>query len=172
MPRPPVKKTRRLAEAKREGELRAELKMHKKKPITESIKEHVGKAIDRVDPLEAVAVLGLTPLVKVVILDPLNGFAKAMSGFTQERASAWDYHLSSFWAFFDITESGLPEWLKSQGKSGLPQGFSFPDWQIWLVSFAVSYLIIKHAGAILQAGVTGIKSLTGLVTMFMPMVVG
>lgn len=47
MPRPPVKKTLKLAEAQRTGELRAEAKAHKKKPLMESAKEHIGKILDQ-----------------------------------------------------------------------------------------------------------------------------
>jgi hypothetical protein len=49
MPRPPVKKTRKLAEAQKRGELEAERKFHKKKPLEESFREHVGKILDNID---------------------------------------------------------------------------------------------------------------------------
>lgn len=57
MPRPPKKKVRVLAKAQRMGELQAEREFHKKKPLQESLREHIGKIIDNVkipDAIDAV----------------------------------------------------------------------------------------------------------------------
>lgn len=79
MPRPPVKKTEKLAFAAKMGELKAISKAHRgKKFLEESLREHIGKAVDRMDPVDgllygAVAYVGydLTKDWKGALIGPI-----------------------------------------------------------------------------------------------------
>lgn len=56
--RPPKKERKRKklrldAAATEEGRILGQYKAHSKKPLLESVKEHLGKAIDNIDPIEA-----------------------------------------------------------------------------------------------------------------------
>jgi hypothetical protein len=59
MGRIPKKTAYWVAKRARAGQLQAELEAHRRKPLEESLKEHIGKALDRTNPLEAGAVVGL-----------------------------------------------------------------------------------------------------------------
>lgn len=59
-----IVKERKIAEARRKGELKAELEMHQRKPLEESTREHIGKLIDnlKLDPVDVLIYLGLGAL--------------------------------------------------------------------------------------------------------------
>ncbi|GAG93911.1 unnamed protein product [marine sediment metagenome] len=60
-----VKEAFKIAEAAARGKASGEAKAHKKKDLTESFKEHIGKILDRSDPknmADAVIVAGLAYL--------------------------------------------------------------------------------------------------------------
>jgi len=157
-----VKEVKALVKA----EIKAKQEAEASKDWKVSLREHIGKMIDRVDPLEVVAVLSLTPLVKSIIIDPVNGFLTKLGKFSTEISDEWEYAFSSFAAFFDFSYSGLEAWMKKQGKEP-EKSIGWPDWMMWIIAFGVAFLIVRYAGLILSAGT---QTLTSLVTMFMPLV--
>lgn len=71
MPRPPKKKTRVLAEAYTTGKLKAEAKFNKKKFDLKNfptlLKEKFFESLEQIDPIETVALLGLTTIYQPII---------------------------------------------------------------------------------------------------------
>jgi hypothetical protein len=164
LPRPPVKKHRKLAEAEETGRLNARLKHESKtwknkKHMLVSIKNHLGKALDRIDPLEMVAVVGTTIVVKKVIdtTEDLKGKALAVRNVIMGTgqvlgASGIAQFIQAFGSPFSILSEffvGLivpipPEQAQYEGM--------FPDWVDWLIAFAIAYIIVHHGELLLGLG--------------------
>jgi len=58
-----VREAKKIVEALTEGQIKAE----KKKDLQLSLREHLGRMIDRVDPMDMVAVLALTTVIYDVL---------------------------------------------------------------------------------------------------------
>ena len=87
MGRIPLKSTYKLAKAAEKGRLQGRLEhdakgSHKQNLV--SLREHIGKAIDRIDPLEAIAILGLAGIIKLLI-DIIDRFNQPKSHKKQGR---------------------------------------------------------------------------------------
>lgn len=134
------KKEKQLAEARRRGELDAELKFHKNKPLIESAREHIGKLIDRIqiDPLEIVAVAGMTI---------------AIHQFIESTPSVMKYALSGTnFPFIDIgliivNQLGLNS--PQAEADALKKAISNNEWLVWLMSVALAYILVHNAGALI-----------------------
>lgn len=125
------------------------------KGFMRSLKDHFGKAVDRVEPLELFAVVGMTFIVKSAIdkSEELRGALKVSKsywsgsiGIKKVAAVAEAYEISK----------------QIDGYEGM-----FPDWTDWLISFAIAYVLVHHAGAIL--GLLGDLSvgISNIVGMFL-----
>ena len=127
-----------VQEAVRVGSIKAEQKEHAKKSIFDSIREHIGKGIDRVDPLELAAVLGATVLIKSGIdwvqVNQTSANQALMIALTNPFAAA------TLWAL-----------IKTSGLEGQP--VSHNELMEWLVSFVAAYVIVHNFGKIVE--VTG-----------------
>jgi hypothetical protein len=146
MPKLPKKKTEKLAYHKALGEtlgkLQAEFRFkHTKKGFIKSLRDHIGKWIDNTNPLELVAVGGMTFLVKYLIdtSEDLRGKLNTLGGLYGEF----------------LTPIGKTKMLTVLGRAlgyteVTPAQFEgmFPDWMDWLISFTIAYVIIKHGGQI------------------------
>jgi len=138
--RPAKKKKYAEAKAVRSGELQAEYQFKKahsiaKKPL-DFIEEHGSKLLDKIEPLEAVAVIGLTVLVKHTIdstEELLNKLQVIKSGKMKGLLIFRTEATTKFLEQYGYTAEGRGE------------GF-FTDWQDWLISFCIAYIIIKHGG--------------------------
>ena len=164
MPRPPVKATLRLAEAQEAGILRAQLKAHKKKPLLESLKEHIGKMIDRIDPLETFAVIAGTFIVHDVIVST-EKFANALQDLAQKGAKGTGGLSIDFFnylklMFGQLNISNLKAGFEQTVSSQEADTIKFDDFQIWAVSFVVAFLLIRMAQNINISSVSSI--LTGM----------
>lgn len=113
-------------------------KIHKTKPFMESVREHIGKAIDRIDPLELAAVLGTTYLIK--------------TGIDWSEAALANVDLVGILRFFQfpVPAEGTPETRKDE----ILKILSNPQAEVieWLVSFTAAYLIVHHFGELVAAG--------------------
>ena len=91
----------------------------KKKPLDVSLKEHLGKMIDRVDPVQVVAILGTAYVIKTGI------------DWTQ-------YQLSNVGPIISVlTPSGF-----ITGK--VPLKISDNEVLEWLLSFSIAYMVVVH----------------------------
>ena len=155
MPRPPVKKTYKVEKARIKAQLDAKDEhdakafsfKHKKRWLA-SIYTHIGKAIDRIDPLQGAAVLGATILIKTTI-DASEELRAALlskkaayigvpvAGVEMRPLIASP--LRTFQSIFGtITEKQAAEY----------EGF-FPDWMDWIISFVIAYILVTQGKEIL-----------------------
>lgn len=161
MPRPPKKKTRVVAKARREGELKAEaeheyksvkfiadmipfLPEKYKKNAVIWIKHLVEQHLSEIP--KGIAILGLTVIIRHIIhtTDELAAKVKAI----HEEKPSW-YAFTPTGLHMTIAEAvvaqfGIAETSVSEKKL---EGF-IPDWTEWLISFALAYIIVEHGGQI------------------------
>jgi hypothetical protein len=147
MPRLPKRKTEKLAFHKALGEtlgkLQAEYRFkHTKKGWLKSIRDHIGKWIDNLNPLELAATIGLTIIIKTLIdkSEEIRGWLETTGGLYAE----FETFLGRQTLLKPIGQAlGLKEIEK-----GSFEGV-FPDWMDWLIAFTLAYIIIKHGGQLL-----------------------
>lgn len=138
MPRPPVKATEKLAYAERLGALKAELKIHEKKPLMESLREHIGKLIDKIDPLEAAAIGALSYIIQPEVknLAALSDWI----GLTQPVP------------FIDLSH-GI-EGIFWYNPPSTPQQDQTADTKreivSWLLSIFIAFMIVRHGADIIK----------------------
>lgn len=148
LPRPPKKKTRVIAKARREGELKAEAE-HEYKSIKfiadmlpfmpEKYKKNavlwmknlLEKHLDKMPKM--VAVLGLTWMIKFTIDWTQGVFKRAL-----ERATKMPIPFGLGQVAFEQMPHGRPA-IKIGDDT---------EWQEWLISYVVAYIIIEHGGEI------------------------
>lgn len=148
------KEARVLAEASALGEGVGKQKAHKKKSFEQSFKEHIGKAIDRIDPIKAVAILGLTIFAKVAITANIE-----LTKLVLDAVNVGWLTGSPFFAMIQ----GL-KILPTPSEVGKETLEEIPDWLLWLVSFALAYIIVEHGDILFAEGgsiQTAISSLLG-----------
>jgi hypothetical protein len=177
MPRPPVKKTQKLAKAKRLGELRAEREFAKSLTLTDSLREHISHMIDKIDPLELAAVGGMTWLVHDTILTNeglLNSLNVLIGAFSTVATHPWEVWLTGIMNYL-----GLGWWapLRMDQPPGVIPAevmatLSKNQIVSWVVSLTIAFIIVRHAGGIITALGSGLGSLTGLIALLMPAAVG
>ena len=106
------------------------------------IRDRLGTMIEKIDPLELVSVIALTPLVK--------GAVETYSKIALN--TPWYAYLFGV-AGVLIANVANPE--------GTGQEFIEKEgWQLWLVSFGLTYVIVHNFGALLSAG-SSIASIAG-----------
>lgn len=153
-----------VAESIKLAEARAERKLHLTKPYMDSLREHIGKWIDRIniDPLELVAILGTTILIKNGIewteqsmgnQDLLRTFSKVLVLFNPILGLSWAVGMKP------ISELiGSPEF---QEKLDSPE----VETMQWFLSFTVAYIIVRHFPAIVQTAGSVVNMAKGLLGM-------
>ena len=150
MGRPPTKSTKALIKAK----FTAEAKFWKSKVGREVwLRTQVDKLIDKIDPLEAVSVIATT----FVVYDLIKSSDELL-------VAARNNTIKGLWAFLDLTTSDifnpLYEWiftsmetkLTAEQEAQLKKIRESPDFIVFIKSFALAYILIKHSGQII-AGV-------------------
>lgn len=142
-----------VAEAIKLAELKLERKDHEKKSLLDSARQHIGKIIDRVDPLETAAVIGTTVLI--------HGFILSIEGFAGELTATLANKVS------DIGISGITQLATNLGfKLDLPtapQAQAKPPQDnitLWLLSFVVAFILVRYGAQILSS-FGGLKGLIG-----------
>lgn len=136
------------------------------KRLVASIATHIGNAIDRIEPLEMAAVVGATIIVRNTIMN-----APETLGYIRQKALGGE--LGYFeklllygpinWPMFTAarelyghTEHAVEEAIEKQGEG-----------MIWVISFVVAYLCVKHFGLIVSTlGDIG-KSILGITHMLL-----
>lgn len=158
MPRPPVKKTFKLAEAAALGKASGEIKAHKKKPLLESVREHIGLMIDRIDPLEIAAVVGTTYVLHETILastDVLNKITAKIS-----MNPEWVIGALNPLAGLMLSLMPKPEFPQELENIKTPDSLF-----LWIVCFILAFIVVRHGAELLGklSGSGGIMSLLPLI---------
>lgn len=156
MGRPAKKRKYAEAKATRKGELQAEYEFKKehsvnKKPL-DHLEQYFEGALSRIDPLEAIAVIGTTVLVKSGI-EASTTLSKKVNALTFlplfGSAAAFPFELAISWssAMQQLDTAKIPP----------------AEWKKWLISFAIAYILIKtNSLGLLE------KSLSEVIAVFLP----
>lgn len=188
MPRPPVKKTRVLAEAQEYGETLGRLKAnaHWKELIKgneQSVRAHIGKFIDsmatKIDPLELAAVGASAFLIHTVLegsIDIINKITDIASSPAAQSVVDWLTKGNLLWLLDYTTpkprQGGgsypFPNPNFNVGGGGGVDGsapqpiISKNELLLWAVSFLVAFVAIRYGPAMVQS----VGGLTGLANLF------
>jgi len=141
-------------EAVKLASLELEQKIHEKKSIGDSLRQHIGKIIDRVDPLETIAIGGLTYFLQPGILG-----LEQVTTYAQKNLFTWEA-LTSWKPWLDA--AGVD--TGSQPQNTTPASLS----QVvlsWVLAFIVAFIMIRHAGKIIETAGNALN----LVKMLIPM---
>jgi len=180
LPKPPPKKKKKAkrleveAAAVARGTEIGKAQAHKKKSLVESAKEHIGHWIDNIDPLELAATLSLTVIVHGVIMTSdsmltqmanfVSNVPEAVGGMAQGVLEG--IFSKQNWEALGITVSeGTEPTTQPQPKShyiSILEDLGITDFYVWVGSFALAFVMIKHGGQIvglLDKGITGIVGL-------------
>lgn len=127
-----IKLTAKTAAAIKKAERDMERKdLEKDFPVW--LRDRIGKMFEKVDPLELVSVIALTPLVK--------GAVESYAAFAVN--TPWWAYLFGPLGILYTNLNVDPETQKIIGEE---------QWQIWLVSFGLTYVIVHNFGALLEGG--------------------
>jgi len=170
--RPAKKKVYVEEKARTKARIQAELEMHRKKPLDESTKEHIGKIIDNTKILEiaeGVAVFGMTFVIHDVILSTeallqkvganYNAFAKAYTTLTGNPQASGI--LASFSIPTETLLALLGVTLTQKGQTPTAPDMNLQVF-MWLISFSLAYIIVKHAGQLIGLLDKGMGDVLGL----------
>lgn len=133
MPRPPVKKTEKLAKAQAYGEEMGRLKARGKMKIQDILTDKLINVIDRIDPLQLAAVLSLTYVYKTTL------------DLSEEWATVFTKMLTSD----PFTRRLIALFIGPLVKYLLPDDpgvidFDLPAAFEWAVCFTLAYLTVVH----------------------------
>lgn len=166
MPRLPIKKTRKLAKAEAEGQLKAQteheykevkwladiipfLPEKYKKNAALWLKRMVEKNISKLP--KAIAIIGLTVVIKH-LMDTIPELIETVSAL---HKIPWFYKVASPLLYqaemFTITVE------KIDVTKGLP------EWFDWVIAFSLAYIIVEHGGQIALGLGESVKGLSGIV---------
>lgn len=132
-------------------------KVHAKKSLSDSFREHIGKMIDRVDPLEIIAIGASTYLVHGVLLaaqDLINYLvnlpAHALDALAQFNTSWLDFIFGP-----NPNKEGNPTPTEDITVLGVP------SLALWGIAFLISFVIVRYGAQIVQSlgGIVGIGKL-------------
>lgn len=152
-----LKKLLKEAEAIAKGTELGKYKAHSKKPWQESLKEHLGHWIDGINPLDLAAICATTYLIHGVVITSTtlmqtitNYVTKTPEGIGLIFGSA----VAPFFGIPGIVVHYLQQMINISNFSKTEQNqikaFSqTTDFMIWIVSFALAYILIKHGGALI-----------------------
>jgi len=137
-----VKETKKLMET----QAKTRWKLVKKKPLDVSLREHIGKIIDNTkltDVAELVAVLGLTPIVKMTIEETETLMAKFKRMIESGAWLKWSLLMPlTPYLGFAIETLVTPPDVEMEKIMDLPEVEIFE----WILSFAIAFCIVKWGG--------------------------
>jgi len=147
MPRPPIKSTKALVKAK----LVAEAKFMNSNVGREVwLRSQVEKLIDKIDPLEITATIAGA----FVVYDLIKSTPEMLA---QARVTTLIAISPLLAIIVDKLLGGLA--ITSEQQAELDKIRNTPDFMLFVKSFVISYLMIKHSGQI----ISGVGNLTGFI---------
>lgn len=154
MGRPAKKKRYAEAKATRKGELQAEYEFKKqhsiiKKPL-DFLEENLKGAIAKVEPFDALAMVGMTYIVHGII----KGSPELM-----EKVKVLQYPEFLLLGGFGVVAAQFLPLPEGALKKAVEQT---PDWFVWLESFAIAFIIVRHGGQLLGLMDRGLNAVVPL----------
>ena len=139
MPRLPIKRARVITTVETRARMKAEAKFRASSP---GIQDSLVRMLDRVDPIELIATIGLTLKVYEIIKSTPEFLAEAKMKIPM-LVSPWLYLLyDRIW--------GAQKDLSASEAAELKRIREEPDVLLFFESFAIAYLLIKHSGSIIS----------------------
>lgn len=136
-----------VAKAKRKGELQAEIEAWSNKPFDMRLWELLKPLMEKIDPLEIVAILGGTYVCHDVIFKAPD-FKTLVAALTLSPApivmEIWKLVLGQD-AARDLIQQVTHQTPEQFAPGILPTGEIMP----WLISFGISYFVFRHGGNLL-----------------------
>lgn len=142
-----------LSKVAEKGKLQAQVEDWKKKPLDLKLYEILKPAIDKIDPLELIAIVGGTIICHDVVLKGQE-FAKALPELILRPTQ-------TYWGFL-LHSLGVPgakqvaEGIGSTIEAGVSvatdafKSSNLDDLTVWLISFGISYYVFRHGGSMLS----------------------
>jgi hypothetical protein len=143
-------------------------KGHEKKSLEDSAREHVGKWIDNLNPLELVAIGGMTVIVHNFILDPANNvLPTAINAITNIPKNVITNIVAIYQTEINLAAQGLGfgQPIKQGTLSSQEKVPGLPQWELWLLAFTIAFIIVKYGAQILS-------SVQGGLGAIIPMLIG
>lgn len=176
MGRPAKKRCRAEAKATRLGQLQAEYEFKKAHSVTKKpmdfLEETVKGTINKIDPLKAVAITGTTVIIHGLIQASdtmLTQIADFVSNIPQFLGGAvigvaeTIFSKASWEAIgVEVHEPKIEEPKTSTPKShyqSILESLGISDLYVWIISFALAYIVIEHGGqliGLLDKGLTSV----------------
>lgn len=142
---PSLQRVKQLAKAEELGKLKAQQQILKSKPWKIVLRETAEHMLDKVDPLELMAVLAATVIIHEVIigsataLNTIKTWAMRPESLEQSAAGKILYTMLRASGFGFLTDVG--EFTTGTTGGALS----------WCISFALAYIAIKHASGIMMS---------------------
>lgn len=148
-----VKTEKRLTKARLQAKKEWD---ERKSNIPYKLKHFFVKALERVDPLEGAACLGITVIVKALI-DESEEIRAAIKPF-------WVLNPKSVGEIEDTEQyywSGIPFWYIKKETGVDIEGF-FPEYMDWIIAFGIAFIVVRHP-EVITTMFQGATSLTGFI---------
>ena len=128
-----------------------------KKRLEASIATHIGKAIDRIDPIKAAAVLATTYAVKTLVIDTTDAILTKITG-AMEKPIPFGFGsiMGQYLPYVgEITKIGEIAWERLRTgdvAATVKEKEGAAEWFKWIIAFAVAYILVEHGGELLGLG--------------------
>lgn len=166
-----LKKIEKEARAQRKGEILGEFDAHSKKSFLESLREHIGKTIDNVDPIEAMAIGSGTILIHQFILnnpDSLRQINNAYATLKQVATEPWVAWFGGLASYFGLGFLvGAPPGYEVEKGKPITGNVITDQLMLWMLSFVVAFVLIKYGGQLLGLLGAGAGGMGGIVSLFL-----
>jgi len=152
------KEAYQLGKASEKGKLQAQREHQRKKHLLDSLKEHIGKAIDKADLPKMGAVIGMTVIIKQII-EASEELMKATLKMAGGAQFALLFPFARDMAVQQLT--GAFATAEEFGKAS-----DIPEVEVmqWLVSYTLAYLLVDNFGDIMQATGNALGSIKNMVS--------
>ena len=132
------------AEAVRLAAINVEQKIHEKKSLLDSFREHIGKFIDRADPVELLVLGAGTVVIHDVLKSSVEVLNKIGSMVPEGVTIGFPYSLLAQYALKYANPDSTVE-------------TSSREWDanslfLWAIAFILAYIVVKHPEVIAQIG--------------------
>jgi hypothetical protein len=138
------KKAVKLEEGLTVARLKGELRFKKSRQgLEKSLREHLGKFIDKIEPLELIATLGLTVIVKTILVDHYLERLKILHGL---GVAGW---FAAVPVLITPISPEVPQTITSEVAD-------------WILAFSIAYCIVKYGGQMLGLLEKGLVPVVGM----------
>jgi len=168
MPKLPLKKTERLAErqaiGQTIGQAKATLRVRNWKATWKnSIREHIGKAIDRIDPFEIAVMIPTTYVVYTTLKTSVEVAARIVSVVKTKATSDILWWLSPAYTLWSTyAEYVSPSEETKETMKTFSQAIQTSEGIFICLSILIAFLLVRHGGQLLGLLSEGTQTISSL----------